>query len=145
MATKTNQKEEVKKEYPKEHIILWKKEGKKGVKYLDSSFYVAFYNTKKKNPNEPDLRIHVKEPDGKAGQEYASLWCNTSKNGNKYLTGHLNNVEKTKLVGFLSGKNKPEKAPDVRIYKQEEYDKFNGRTPNPKADLVNVEDDDLPF
>ena len=142
-----------------------KKVGKNGTKYLDSTYYVGFYNTKKKNPNEPDLRVHIKEPDGVAGKEVASLWCNTSKAGNKYLTGHLNNAEKTKLVGFLSGKNKPEKAPDIRIYKQEEYDKFNSKesyvqgggldnpdTPNkmysqpdPKTDQVNVEDDDLPF
>lgn len=141
----TNNKQEVKKEYAKELFSLWEKTSKKGEKYLENKLLKGFYNTNKKNPKEPDLRIHKVEVNGDLGGEYASIWCNVSKAGNKYLAGHINDEKKTKLIGFINKETKDGKLPKVRIYTQEEYDKFNKKSnvKDTKDEVINS--DDLPF
>lgn len=103
-----------------ELCALWKHKGNSG-EYLsgqtvgDSSFnVVGFFNTNKKNPNEPDVRIYEQTDKGsKLENEIIALWENISKNGNKYLTGNDN--EGKKVVAFYGDVNE-EKRPFVRIY-----------------------------
>ena len=45
--------------------------------------------------------------------ECFTLWLNTSKEGNKYLTGY--DFNKNRIIGFFN-KKKNEKQPAVRIY-----------------------------
>ena len=110
MATKTEQKKEMKME---QVFALWKQTSKGGNEYFTGSDgktkLVAFYNGKKKNPKEPDLRVYAVDKDGKAEEkELVSLWCNVSKSGKKFLTGKL---EDKRLVGFIN-----EKANGENVY-----------------------------
>ena len=45
---------------------------------------VAYFNTRKKNPKEPDIRVYDIDSEGKQGIEVAVLWENISKNENRY-------------------------------------------------------------
>ena len=126
---KTTQKEATKKEFDlKEALVLWRKEGKNG-EYLTGFVsenkdmkLIAFFNTDKKNPKEPDIRVFesIKQEDGtykKSETEVASLWTNVDKNDKKYLTGSTN--EKEKLVGWF-GQEHQEMRPYVRVYFQKD-------------------------
>jgi uncharacterized protein (DUF736 family) len=120
MATKTVEK---KKEFTMEQVVaLWKKESKNGnpyfsgVAYPDEVYVTGFFNTNKKNPKEPDLRIYLNTKDGIEKEEWLSLWCNVSANGKKYLTGKLG---KKRVVGFINEKDNS-KAPYVRVYFSED-------------------------
>lgn len=47
---------------------LWKAKSKSGMHYMtgtteDGERLVAFFNTKKKNPNEPDIRVYYSNED----------------------------------------------------------------------------------
>lgn len=118
-------KEEVKQEFKLlECIVLWKKKSKAALDYLSGKLVtgdpvVAFYNTNKKNPKEPDIRVYDIIEDGKQGNEIISLWETISKNETRYLTGSTN--EKEKLVGFYA-KEENEKRPYIRVYFREETD-----------------------
>lgn len=124
--TKTNEKE-VKKEFNlKEAFVLWINMSKKGEKYLsgnhfnekteETTEFVGYYNTNKKNPNQPDIRIYS-VIDGKQDIEVACLWDNVSENGKKYLTGKTNDDEK--LIGFYT-KERINQRPDIRVYYKED-------------------------
>ena len=115
-------KEEEKKEL-KECLVLWLGESKNNTKYLTGFVsedpnvkVVGFFNGNKKNPNEPDIRIYVKEDD-KIGQEIASLWATLGKNKKdySYLTGK--DDDKNRLVGFY-GNEKDTKKPYIKVYFQ---------------------------
>ena len=115
-------KEEEKKEL-KECLVLWLGESKNNTKYLTGFVsedpnvkVVGFFNGNKKNPNEPDIRIYVKEDD-KIGQEIASLWATLGKNKKdySYLTGK--DDDKNRLVGFY-GNEKDIKKPYIKVYFQ---------------------------
>ena len=86
-----------------EVIVLWKKTSKDGVIYykghdFNNNYVVAWVNSTKKNPNEPDLRIYEDKEDGK---EVASLWEKVKETtGTRYLTGTTNDEDKDKLVAF---------------------------------------------
>lgn len=114
---------ETKKEMKMEQVFaLWKQTSKSGNEYFTGSDgktkLVAFYNGKKKNPKEPDLRVYAVDKDGKAEEkELVSLWCNVSKSGKKYLTGKL---EEKRLVGFINENPKNEKQPYVSVYFSED-------------------------
>ena len=100
-----------------EVFAMWKKESKGGSFYFtgkhEGHYLVGFYNGKKKNPQEPDIRIYRKDGDGKLeGKEIVSLWMNVSKSNKKYLTGM---IDGKKVVGFLSD-GKHEKAPSFTVY-----------------------------
>lgn len=104
----------------KEIFALWKNKSKANQDYLsgytneekieDRMNLVAFFNTDKKNPNEPDIRVYQKGE--KLTNEVASLWTNVSNKGVKYLSGTDN--EGKKIVGFY-GDESQEKRPYIRV------------------------------
>lgn len=104
-----------------EAFVLWKNKSKAGENYLsgntseleNNTKLVGFYNTKKKNPKEPDIRIYDIDSEGNQGNEVCSLWENISKNENRYLTGTTN--ENEKIIAFYT-KDKINDRPDIRAY-----------------------------
>lgn len=101
-----------------EAFALWKNKSKAGNDYLSGvdlhkNKLVGYFNGKKKNPKEPDIRVYTLV-EGKQGQEVASLWTATSKNDKQFLTGLTS--DKEKLVAFFDGK---EKHPYIRAYFKE--------------------------
>lgn len=105
-----------------EAFVLWLNESKNHNRYLSgytsdekhSIKLIGFFNTDKKNPKEPDIRIYELGEDGKASKEEAAvLWSNVSASDKKYLSGSTN--ENEKLVGFY-GKENEEKRPFIRAY-----------------------------
>ena len=143
--TKTTKTTETKKEFKLEQAFaLWKQKSKDGKKtYLSAKGLIGFYNTKKKNPKEPDLRVYgVNEKNDLTKEPVCSLWCNVSENTKKkYLTG---TYEDKKVVGFIyEGDN--EKAPYLSVYFREDGN-ITDETKTKKEDFEEVEtDDDLPF
>ena len=103
-----------------EVLALW--ENKKG----DTVYYtgktagdkpirvVAFVNTTKKNPNQPDIQIYEQVEKGEEKPQIASLWQNKSKAGKIYYGGQDN--ENKKLVGFINADTKDGKYPSIRVY-----------------------------
>lgn len=71
------------------------------------------YNTEKTNEKAPDIIIYTKD-----NKEYASLWINTSKDGNMYLSGILKE-NSSRLVGFYT-KELINNRPNIKVYYQEE-------------------------
>lgn len=117
----TSKQEETKQEVKmQEAFALWKNTSKSGKDYLKGQDFnknklVGFFNTNKKNPKEPDVRIYSVNADGNQDKEIASLWDYKSQNGKQYLSGITD--EKEKLVAFYGSK---EKAPYIRAYFKEE-------------------------
>ena len=107
----------------KEVFALW--ETKKG----DTVYYtgktsddkpirlVAFVNTTKKNPNQPDINVYEQKEKGEDKPQVASLWQNKSKAGKAYFGGQDN--ENKKLVGFFNEDTKDGKYPSIRVYYSE--------------------------
>ena len=122
--TKTETKE-VKVEL-KEAFVLWKKKSSKGADYLngfftnengDKVYLTGFFNTNKKNPKEPDIRVVTSVNEGEESIEVASLWESVSETkGTRYLTGSTN--DKEKLVAFYGEENQ-EARPYIRAYYKE--------------------------
>lgn len=121
-----NKEKEVKKEFNlKEAFALWKHISKAEEGYLtgyaqdgDSKIkLIGFFNTKKNNPKEPDIRIYSVNEEGKRDVEVASLWQYISKNDNAYLSGKTNEDEK--LIGFY-GNESGEARPFIRCYYRED-------------------------
>ena len=117
-------KEEVKKEEKKEEFnleeafVLWKHEGNSGICYLTGTTkekikLLGFFNNKKKNPKEPDVRIYTLDKDGKQEDEVCALWETESKSGHKYLSG---NTEDDFIVAFYNDSDGNEKLPYIRAY-----------------------------
>ena len=75
---------------------------------------VAFVNSTKKNPNQPDIQVYEQVEKGKEKPQVASLWENTSKAGKHYLGGQDN--EGKKLVGFFNDNTQNGKYPSIRVY-----------------------------
>lgn len=119
--TMTENKTENKEVQMKEAFALWLHKSKAGNEYLSGSCdesigntkLVGYFNTMKKNPKEPDIRIYTLDPEGHQDKEVADLWENESKNKTRYLSGTSD--EKEKLVGFY-GDKKEEKRPYIRVY-----------------------------
>ena len=115
MKTSTTKKSDL-----QEVFALW--ENKKG----DTTYYtgktagdkgvriVAFVNTTKKNPNQPDIQVYEQVEKGQEKPQVASLWENKSKAGKLYFSGQDN--EGKKLVGFLNEETKEGKYPSIRVY-----------------------------
>lgn len=107
-----------------EVFALW--ESKKG----DKTYYtgktagekpirlVAFINTTKKNPNQPDIQVYEQKEKGEEKPQLASLWQNKAKSGKIYLSGQDN--EEKKLVGFFNDNTQGGKYPAIRVYYKEE-------------------------
>ena len=119
-----------KKEFNMKQVFaMCLKKSKAGKQYLsgydDIGRLVGFFNGKKKNPKEPDVRIYRVSEDGGENKEYTALWVNVSKNGKKFLTGKIDDV---KVVGFINASATPEgKRPYFSVYESE-------ATPQKKAD-----------
>lgn len=118
-ATKTQET----KQERKQAFALWKRKAKSGKSFFTGKAgelkLTGFYNTEKKNLKEPDIRIYTVDKEGNLSkEEYVSLWCNSSKNGKKYLTGKFDGQ---RLVGFINEKATEEnKQPYVSVYFSEE-------------------------
>ena len=74
---------------------------------------IGFFNNKKKNPKEPDVRIYTLDEEGKQQEEVCALWETESKNGHKYLSG---NSEDDFLVAFYNDVDGNDKLPYIRAY-----------------------------
>lgn len=119
-------KKEERKEFNlEEAFVLWRNESKNKVHYL-SGFtseklgkgkLIGYFNTKKKNPKEPDVRVYEVDTEGKQGKEVADLWESISSKEKRYLTGTTD--EKEKLIAFYGDENQ-EKRPYIRVYFQED-------------------------
>lgn len=75
---------------------------------------VAFVNTTKKNPNQPDIQVYEQVEKGEERPQIASLWQNKSNAGKVYYGGQDN--ESKKLVGFINDDTKDGKYPSIRVY-----------------------------
>ena len=102
-----------------EAFALWLHKSKADNEYLsgltdkDDIRLVGYFNTNKKNPKEPDIRVYSLNDEGNQDIEVADLWENVSKQDTRYLSGTTN--DKEKLVGFY-GDKKEEKRPYIRVY-----------------------------
>ena len=144
-ATKTNQKNQV--------FALWKRMSKEGKTYFTGKYEEAevraFYNSKKQNPKEPDMRIYVLDANKNLSKdELSSLWCNVSKSGKKYLTGKLNGK---RVVGFINVNATAEnKQPYISLYWSEEKEQEEQKKASSKKSTKTKKEepettDDLPF
>lgn len=157
MATNTTNTTEQKKEFTlNPEFSLWKRKTKNTNKTYftgkteDGKYVIAFYNTKKSNPKEPDLRVYFQ---GNSGEELDtkvgySIWHNVNeKTGKEYFSGvyfdENENTPKLKIIGFKS-KSKNEKAPDLNFYVRVEKEDTTQTPENVFEPLVNDEED-LPF
>lgn len=75
---------------------------------------VAFINSNKKNPNQPDINIYEQVEKGKEKPQVAQLWQNKSKSGKLYYSGTDN--ENKKIVGFINENTQNGKYPTIRVY-----------------------------
>lgn len=128
----------------KEVFTMWLKKNEKGTQYLsgktpDGLRLVGFFNGKKKNPKEPDVRIYEVDKDGKLSEkELTSLWVNVSKKDKKYLSGKVGDM---RVVGFINTKAEANgKRPYFSVYESDS-------TPKPQEEkwVEPVEEIDLPF
>ncbi len=106
-----------------ESFVLWKHKSKNGIDYLtgntsdkDKCKLVGYFNSRKKNPKEPDIRIYSVDDQGNQDIEVCSLWENISSSEKRYLTGTTNDQEK--IVAFY-GKENEEARPYIRAYYKE--------------------------
>lgn len=103
-----------------EVFALWKAEKGSTVYYTGKTSgdnpirIVAFINTTKKNPNQPDINVYQQMEKGKEKPQLASLWDNKSKAGKPYLSGKDN--EGKDLVGFWNDNTQDGKYPEIRVY-----------------------------
>ena len=105
-----------------EAFALWLNTSKAGTKYLSgllndklgSGKVVGFYNSNKKNPKEPDIRVYSVDSEGNQDREIADLWDSVSKNENEYLTGISD--EKERLIGFYNAEESESKKPYIKVY-----------------------------
>ena len=120
-------------------VSLWKnvkKEGEKTETYftgkgLTGKGFIGYWVSYKQNPKEPDMRIYERNSDGSKGNVFLSLWGKVAKNGNKYLSGKLNDRW---VIAFIDkDANEENKHPYIKVYYQE------------PATPVKLQDDDMPF
>lgn len=148
MATRTTQTEV---------CAMWRKKSKEGKSYFDgrlstdtNTYLKGFINGKKKNPNEPDIRIYLQDGNN-LGKEFVSLWQKKSdKTGVVYFTGKASNDAgefKGKNVVAFVGDHTNEKAPWFKVYLQNEVKQAkNTKTSNKQATPVVEEfEEDLAF
>lgn len=120
-STKVTKETEKKGSELTESFVLWLNKSKAGSDYLTgklndklgSGKLVGYFNTNKKNPKEPDIRIYTLDTENKIDKEIADLWDSVSETtGNEYLTGTSD--EQERLIGFYGEKNA--KTPYIRVY-----------------------------
>lgn len=139
-------KEAKKMEFKMEQVFaMWKNQGKNGKTYFTGKHgdvkLIGFYNTTKKNPKEPDIRVYELNQDGELTDDvFVSLWCNVSANGKKYLSGKLDDK---RLVGFINT-NASEKQPYFSVYYSDDAKKPEKKESG--SDFVEApKEEDLPF
>lgn len=128
-----------KKEFTMVQVLaLWKHKAKSGSEYFSGkddagNQFTGFYNTNKKNPKEPDIRIYKNGEEGKTEKDvFLSLWCNVSKNGKKYLSGKLDGK---RVIGFIR-KTDNEKQPYVSVYYSEDTQEQSRAAEDKKSEEV---------
>ena len=99
-------------DYVRWRHFVWFTTNEEGNKCEDSIDVVAYYNTNKKNPNEPDIKIYESNENG-IGAELVTLWDKLSKKETKYLSGKTN--ENEQVVAYY-GNEFEEKRPFIRVY-----------------------------
>ena len=121
-STKTSKQTEKRAFTLTPEFSLWKKQDQNGKPYFSGKteagkYLVGFYNTKKKNPKEPDLRVYFQ---GDKGEELNtnvgySIWHNVNEKTNKqYFSGVYSDEENEisyKVVGFISKSTAPVSSP----------------------------------
>lgn len=129
-------------------LAMWKKKSKSGKEYFsgkmkDGEYITGFYNTMKKNPKEPDVRIYLSKDMEEQPQpaEILSLWCNVSKGGKKYLTGKY---QDKKVVGFINEKA-TEKQPYFTVYFSDSEPKKEEAVQQTTLEPVADANGDMPF
>lgn len=138
-----------------EVLAMWKYKSTNGRPYFSGSGrmeagtegkYIGFYNGKKKNPKEPDIRIYRRNDEGLEKDEFLSLWCNVSeKTGKKYLTGRLGD---RRVVGFINEKSDGKRSYFSVYFSEEKASdgSVKEKKPDPVQEPIQEEiDDDLPF
>lgn len=126
-------------------FTLWKNTSKKGGSYFTGKGIKGFYNTKKSNPKEPDLKIFKTDEKGSVLKDTeVSMWCNISKDGSKkYLSGKYEDVQK--LIGFINEKATAEnKQPYIRIFFANDLEKKQEKK-EAAVPTLQTANDDLPF
>lgn len=126
-------------------LTLWREQSTKGKVYFKGTAgdtkVIAFYNTYKENPKEPDLRIYDRENFEKKVPAIGSFWVNVSGKGKNYLTGKLNGK---KVVCFINENDNEDgkKRPYIKGY-------FRTDKPAEKEETVPVQteikSEKLPF
>ena len=124
-ANRQTEQTEQRKSNLEQCMALWTQKGGK-VLYVtgivgegaDAFRVVGFFNGKKKNPKEPDLRVYEQLEKGHSKEALASLWVAQAKSGGQYYWGRDN--EQKRLVAFLNPNKKNPKEPDIRVYYQQE-------------------------
>lgn len=124
MLKNKEQEKEIKKgEFDlQESFVLWKNKAKSGENYLKGTTskgniigLVGYFNTNKKNPKEPDIRIYSINDEGKQDKEVCDLWETVSKNEKRYLTGSTDDNER--IIAFYSdNQNEEGTRPYIRAY-----------------------------
>lgn len=123
MKTSTKVTKEIEKKGSElvESFALWLNKSKAGNDYLTGKLneklgngkLVGYFNTNKKNPKEPDIRIYTLDSEGHQDKEIADLWASVSETtGNAYLSGTSD--EQERLIGFYGEKDA--KTPYIRVY-----------------------------
>ena len=149
--SKAQKTQEQKKQFNMEQVMtMWLKKGKSGTMFVTGvdaagSKIIGFFNGKKQNPKEPDVRIYYLDENGKAEQEeYTSLWMNVSKNDKKYLSGKIGTQ---KVVGFINNKAKANgKVPYFSVYiSNAEPPKKKEEKEEPFMNIPDNIDEELPF
>lgn len=125
MKKQIEEKKLQKEETLEEAFVLWKNKAKSGEDYLSGNTVdakgikdaeiklVGYFNSRKKNPKEPDVRVYTLDTEGKQDKEVCSLWENVSKNDKRYLTGITD--DKEKIIAFYNNSDN-EKRPYIRAY-----------------------------
>lgn len=105
----------------KESFVLWKSKSKSGTDYLkgnvleNSARLIGYFNTNKKNPKEPDIRIYSLNDEDKQDKEVCDLWETVSKNEKRYLTGSTDDNER--IIAFYNdNQNEEGTRPYIRAY-----------------------------
>lgn len=134
---------------------LWKNEsvdektGKKKT-WFSGKGLVGFYNTFKKNPKEPDLKVYYKKGH-ELGELHLSMWVHTSKAGKKFLSGKLDNNKK--VIAFIN-ENTEGNKPYLNVYYSNDHEAKVKEDEGVKKELakqpaiyepLQLEEDDLPF
>jgi hypothetical protein len=129
-----------------EAFAMWKHESKKCTYYTGKSkggkSLIAFLNSKKDNPKQPDISVYESvSADEKLGKSLCGLWVQQSASGNKHLSGKLNGEW---VTGFFT-KSKNEKAPAFTVYFSDKLPKKEEATTTAEVTADAAEDDKYPF